>query len=119
MKLEKDYRNYIKGKKGESEAIYFLEQNGYTILKVNFKTKIAEIDIIAQDKDKRYIIVEVKARDTARFGYPREAVNAQKQHKIRMGAEMYFKMYSIKNYYVRFDVIEILAGKITHIKNAF
>ena len=78
-----------------------------------------EIDIIAKDKDDRIIFVEVKSRQTARFGHPREAVNKQKQITIRRVAELYLMKKRCLNSYTRFDVIEILAGKITHIKNAF
>lgn len=112
-------KNAIKGRKGEAEVIAFLEENGYKIIKTNFKTVLGEIDIIAQDSDKRIIFVEVKARETARFGYPREAVNIKKQQTIRRVAELYLKLYKMQNVYTRFDVIEILAGKVTHIKNAF
>ena len=112
-------KNLVKGKKGEAEAIAFLENEGYKIIETNFKTKLGEIDIIAKDNENRIIFVEVKARDTARFGYPREAVNNEKQRTIKRVAELYLKIKKQTKAYTRFDVIEILAGKITHIKNAF
>ena len=112
-------KNVVKGKKGEAEAIAFLKNEGYNIIETNFKTKLGEIDIVAKDKENRIIFVEVKARETARFGYPRQAVNKEKQRTIRMTAELYLKIKKQTKAYTRFDVIEILAGKITHIKNAF
>ena len=74
--------NAIKGRKGEAEAVAFLKKEGYKILETNFKTKIGEIDIIAQDKENRIIFVEVKARASTKFGMPREAVNLKKQQTI-------------------------------------
>ena len=85
---------------------------------MNFSCKIGEIDIIAMDKD-TLVFVEVKARNTAMFGLPREAVTAKKQYKIRRIAELYLQRYSTLDQKIRFDVIEILGDKITHIENAF
>lgn len=112
-------KNHIKGKIGEAEAITFLEKEGYKILKTNYKTSLGEIDIIAKDKDNRIIFVEVKARNSVRFGYPREAVNLKKQQTIRRCAEFYLKINGLAGAYVRMDVIEILNKQITHIKGAF
>ena len=112
-------QNAIKGKKGEAEAIAFLQKEGYKIIKTNFKTRLGEIDIIANDKENRIIFVEVKARDTAKFGMPREAVNLKKQHTIRKCAEFYLKINGLSGAYTRMDIIEILDGKITHLKGAF
>lgn len=111
-------KNKIKGRVGEEQARTFLESNNYEILETNFTTKIGEIDIIAK-QDNRIIFIEVKERATARFGYPREAVNLKKQQTIRNVADCYLKSHRLYNQLIRFDVIEILAGKITHLIAAF
>ena len=108
----------IDGVTGEQEAKNYLIKKGYKIVKMNFSCKIGEIDIIAMDKD-TLVFVEVKARNTAMFGLPREAVTAKKQYKIRRIAELYLQRYSTLDQKIRFDVIEILGDKITHIENAF
>lgn len=110
--------NKIKGNKAESLAVNFLKQKGYIIVETNYKNKIGEIDIIAKDKD-RYVFIEVKYRATLKFGYPRETVTYQKQKRIKLIASVYLKSKYLLNVYTRFDVIEILADKITHIQNAF
>lgn len=110
--------NRIKGDIGENKAVKYLTDKGYEILETNYKNKLGEIDIIAKD-DTRIVFVEVKARATAKYGYPREAVNEYKQRKIRMVAESYLKSKRLLNSYTRFDVIEILAGNITHLIAAF
>lgn len=111
-------QNKIKGYTGESIAVNYLQELGYTILETNYQNKLGEIDIIAKDGN-RFVFVEVKARATARFGYPREAVNYKKQQKIQMVASIYLKSKGLSNVFTRFDVIEILAGEITHLKSAF
>ncbi len=111
-------KNKIKGKIGEEQAKEYLENNNYEILETNYTTKIGEVDIIARHEN-RIVFIEVKERATARFGYPREAVNLKKQQTIRNVADWYLKSHRFKDQLIRFDVIEILAGKITHLVAAF
>ena len=53
------------------------------------------------------------------YGRPSEAVSKVKQRHIISVAKYYIYKVNIKNTAIRFDVIEILNFKITHIKNAF
>lgn len=110
--------NKTRGNIGEAKAVNYLKKLGYKILLTNFKTKLGEIDIIAKDGE-RIVFVEVKARATARYGYPREAITTKKQQTIRRVAEIYLLKTKNANAYTRFDVIEVLAEKIAHIQNAF
>ena len=111
-------KNKITGNIGEAKAYAHLMSLGYEILETNFKTKIGEIDIIAKDEN-RIVFVEVKARATAKFGYPREALTKQKQYTIKKVAEQYLlKIHKTKSF-IRFDVIEVLGDDITHLKHAF
>ncbi len=110
--------NKTKGMLGEIKATDFLKKKKYKILQENYTNKIGEIDIIAQ-KDKTLVFVEVKARSTAKFGRPCEAVNARKQKQIRNVALVYLIQHKIKDTPVRFDVIEVLGDDINHIENAF
>ena len=108
----------IPGKQGETIAFCYLQENNYKILSTNFTCKIGEIDIIAQKQDV-IIFIEVKARATKKFGLPREAVTLNKQKKIKMVATYYLQKTKNFDKACRFDVIEILNGKINHIENAF
>ena len=108
----------ILGLSGEVQARQFLLDNGYKILETNYTTKIGEIDIIAKINDVT-VFVEVKDRQTKRFGLPREAVTPHKQNKIRMVAMQYMLSHKLMDSKVRFDCIEILGDNITHIQNAF
>ncbi len=110
--------NCLKGRKGEAEAENYLREKGYKILRRNFKVSFGEIDLIAKDKD-TIVFVEVKARNSLRFGLPREAVTYRKQQNIRKVALLYLQLNHMLDQNCRFDVIEILNGEITHLENCF
>lgn len=112
---------HIYGKKSEIIASQYLQKKGYKIIEQNYKNKIGEIDIIAQDKD-YLVFVEVKARISCAFGDPLEAVNLKKQQKIRNVAQLYLMKTRKTNANCRFDVVTVLGEEdreINHIKNAF
>lgn len=109
----------VLGIQGEAIAKDYLINKGYTILETNYNSKIGEIDIIAKI-DKTIVFVEVKARQSLRYGHPREAVNYYKQQKIRNVAVGYLKFKGLyEKVNMRFDVVDILGDEITHIQNAF
>ena len=110
--------NHILGVECETLAKDYLVKKGYKILKQNYKTKIGEIDIIAKIKDIT-VFVEVKDRQTKRFGMPREAITPYKRNKIRTVATQYMLANKLMDSKVRFDCVEILGDTITHIENAF
>lgn len=112
----------ILGREGEKAAISFLKTRGFTILETNYRTKTAEIDIIA--KENNYIcFIEVKTRQSLAKGLPRESVNYAKQKKIIQGALFYLKRTNLFNSRVRFDVVEVYKKNdlfdINIIPNAF
>ena len=78
------------GQKSELIAARYLKQKGYKIITQNYRTKLGEIDIIAQEKD-TLVFVEVKARRSRRFGNPKGALTPKKQRKISMVALCYLK----------------------------
>ncbi len=110
------------GHKGESAAFSFLETHGFKILETNFRTRAAEIDIIAKDRE-TLCFIEVKTRRSLNKGLPRESVTPSKQKKIILGATFYLKKNRLLESRIRFDVIEILEKEgrfdIRLIKNAF
>lgn len=106
------------GREKEEVACKFLKSKGYKILERNFTCKIGEIDIIATI-DNIIVFVEVKYRQNEYLGLPREAVNYYKQRKIRNVATVYLKFKNKFENTCRFDVIDILGDKITHIENCF
>ncbi len=110
------------GQQGEFSAISFLQAGGFKILETNFRTKAAEIDIIAKDQE-TLCFIEVKTRRSIKKGLPRESVTPAKQNKIILGASFYLKKHKLLDSKVRFDVIEVLEDngrfEFNLIKNAF
>src|ERR1039457_810834 len=112
------------GNYGESLARQYLQAQGYRILEENFRNKLGEIDLIAQD-GKTICFVEVKTRQSLEQGQPYEAINPWKIRKLSQMATSYLKYkYHSLEILSRFDVISIVQDKenrlsIQHIKNAF
>ena len=102
-------RRKVLGGQGEQAAAKLLEQRGYRILDRNVRTKLGELDLVARDGG-TICFVEVKARRSAAFGLPQEAVTRQKQrHLVRM-AQWYLKAKQLTGVSARFDVVALIVG---------
>ncbi len=110
--------NKEKGNEGEQRAAFYLKTHLYKIIQMNYRCRLGEIDIIAK-KGSCLVFVEVKYRKNANMGQPYEAVNYQKQQRIKKVAAWYLMEKNLGDVECRFDVISILDSKITHFKNAF
>ena len=112
----------ILGNSGEAEAVKYLKKMKYKILELNFRNKLGEIDIIAEDKG-TIVFIEVKTRQTISFGSPKEAITKNKQRNISMVALSWLKAKKKSDVKARFDVISIIFNKkvldVELIKNAF
>ena len=104
------------GLRGEGQAAAYLKRQGMRILEKRFRTPHGEIDLIARDRD-ILVFVEVKARPSGTEGDGLLAVNAKKRGHLRYAAQVYLQAHPWEQ--VRFDVIEISAAGLHHIKNAF
>jgi putative endonuclease len=111
-------QNRAKGRIGEDIAVKYLKKHKYQIVERNYSNKLGEIDIIALDGD-YLVFVEVKMRETTQFGMPREAVTIYKQRHIIRAAQLYLYQNKLSGVPVRFDIVEILAGEVTLLKDAF
>ena len=118
--------NNISGRLGEEAAAKYLAQNGYKIIKRNYKSRNSEIDIVATDGN-ILCFVEVKTRRSKDFGYAAEAVDFYKRQKMILGAKCFLASHRI-NMPLRFDVVEVYGNirsagfdvsEINIIKNAF
>lgn len=115
-------QNLYLGKSGEEKAVGLLKENGYKILVRNYRTRLGEIDIIAKDKG-TIAFIEVKTRNSDKFGLPSEAVSGLKQRQISKAALLYLKENRLLDKPARFDVVSIDCGedkpRLDLIKNAF
>lgn len=108
-----------KGAEWEEKAAQYLISRGYSIVQMNYRCRLGEIDIIAKDSG-YYVFAEVKYRSSKEYGSPLEAVTPMKRQKIKRAASFYLMEHGISMYVkCRFDVIGILGSEITLIKDAF
>ena len=110
------------GKRGENIAVKFLKARDFIIIARNYRNKLGEIDIIAQDEETR-VFIEVKTRSSEGFGLPEEAVSPAKQRQICRVAQGYLASTGLHDVPVRFDVVAITISEgkplINHIVSAF
>ena len=95
--------NLQTGKMGEEIARRYLEKNGYKIIDQNYKTKYAEIDLIAKKKGE-IIFIEVRTKKEVNFGTPEETINKRKLRKLRGNAKAYVAWKKWQGYY-RIDAV--------------
>lgn len=120
---EKKENHLSLGKRGEEIACCHLLKNGYRILRRNYRTRLGEIDIIAEEKG-TLVFVEVKTRRSHSFGGPFEAVGQEKCRQISRVALQYLEKEGKQNQPARFDVVGVMLPQdsqpqIETIKNAF
>ena len=126
--------NFV-GKIGENLARQYLEKNGYEIIEQNYKTKYAEIDLVAKKSagflsrlagsrcgGKTLVFVEVRTKIGENFGSPEDTLNKSKLHKVLKNALAYsvFKKWQGHS---RIDAICIVlkpdctVSRLTHHEN--
>ncbi len=113
------------GQRGEAAAARFLRRRGYKILARSDQFGPGELDLVALDRRRTIVFVEVKTRQSHEAGHPAEAVDERKQRQLTRVAVSFLKRHRLLEYPARFDVIAVTwpAGKwfptIEHIENAF
>ena len=114
------YKRHIVGEIGEKIANKYLVENGFQIIKKNFRCKQGEIDIIAKDKNE-IVFVEVKTRTNSNYGAPIDAVTYLKRKHMLKTIKYYLFLNKLENNFIRIDVIEIYNKNnkyfVHHIKN--
>lgn len=99
-------------------AIETLKRAGYKIVERNHRNSLGEIDVVAEEGGS-LVFVEVKKRNTRRFGEAICAVTEQKKRRLIKAALFYMKMHDCFGRRVRFDVIGIDQDRTKLVKNAF
>ena len=95
------------GQWGEEQVAEKLRREGWTVVARNFRCRMGELDIVAENKS-FLAFVEVKLRKDDRFGSACEAVTPSKQRKLRAAAQYYLMSHSTR-LQPRFDVAEVYA----------
>ncbi len=112
---------HLIGQSGEELACDFLSDNKLKIVTRNYRTRFGEIDIVAKS-GKQLIFVEVKAKNTSRFGKPYEMVTEKKKKKLIVTSKNYLIEQDIdpEKQDWRIDIVSIdyESGHIEWLKNA-
>ncbi len=112
------------GSFGEEQAARYLRRKGYTLVGMNYRCRMGEIDLIVRGHG-CIVFVEVKLRKDDRFAQAREFVTRAKQKRILTTARLWLCENETK-LQPRFDVVEVYAPagaggpvQIEHIEDAF
>lgn len=76
------------GKEGEDIAKKYLENKGYGIVEQNYRTKRAEIDIVARHKN-TLVFIEVRTKRHEHYGTPEETITYAKRVRLGRNAAAY------------------------------
>jgi len=107
----------VAGGEGELRAASYLASRGLAILARNFRTRLGEIDVIAQDGEV-LVFVEVRLRSSGSFGGALESITPHKQRRIRAAANLYLSRLG-RMPRCRFDVVLIEEGEVRWLRAAF
>lgn len=95
----------LDGKSFESRSARLLEEHGMRIVARRFSCRRGEIDLIAVDEH-RLLFVEVRARQSRRFGGALASVDARKRGKLVRCAQQFLQTHpQWRHLPCRFDVI--------------
>ncbi len=94
------------GREGKSAAIAFLKENGSRVLEKNFRFKLGEIDVIAEQAGV-IVFIEVKARSDHEFCHPFDTLTPTKQKKTIQTTQNFLVQKRIPDKSMRFDVVAL------------
>lgn len=103
--------NHQSGHDAERVAAEYLKEHGFNIVELNWKTRLCEIDIVAE-KDKRIYFVEVKSRKTLFQGMGFDYVTTKKLSQMKFAAEMWVSEHKWQHDY-QLAAVSIDSGAIT------
>lgn len=107
----------VTGASAEERAASHLARNGLAILARNFRTRLGEIDVIAQEGDV-VVFVEVRMRASRSFGGALESITLQKQRRIRAAASQFLQKLRWMPR-CRFDVVLLEGDEVRWLRAAF
>ena len=111
--------NHSSGHYAEQMAAAFLKTKGYRVLELNWKNKLAEIDIVAERSGNEGVtFFEVKYRKNGRQGYGLDYITPAKFNQMQLAARLWVHANNYRGQYSlgaieltgdTYDVTEFLA----------
>jgi len=111
-------RAYVRGRRAEGLAAWWLRLQGYRIVARGFRVPVGEIDLVAR-RGAVLAIVEVKRRDS--LAAAGEAVSRRQQRRVRHAAEAFLQRHpDLAGLQLRFDAVLLAPRRLPrHIKDAW
>ena len=114
VSLSRRYSGHL----AERQAGRYLKKQGLRLLQYNYASRFGEIDIVLKDQE-QWVFVEVRSRSSNRFMRPEESINRAKQRRLWLTGQCYLQQLNDQEMAsARFDVVTVLAGQCSWIKNA-
>ena len=107
-----------RGKRAEDRAAAFLEERGFRILRRNYRCRLGELDIVAEDGE-CLVFVEVRSRASDEFGDALFAVGHKKRRQVARVAQYFMDVERPRHRDVRFDVVAITGDRLDYVADAF
>lgn len=104
------------GRDGEDLALAYLQQQGLKLVERNFLCKVGELDLVMRE-GQRLVFVEVRERNSPRFGGAAASISPAKQRRILRAAKFYLLRFA-KMPPCRIDVVAIDGDRVNWMRNA-
>lgn len=102
----------------EERAAQWYIANGYTVIAQNWTMRGGELDVVAR-RGNLIVVCEVKARATAAYGSPMEAMTPLKVERVQRAGFAFVRSLNERGLRVRFDVAAVLGTQLEMHENAF
>ncbi len=106
------------GRKFEYQALLYLQNQGLTLIAQNYTCRNGEIDLIMQDISD-FVFIEVKARNSIKYGGSYYSISYSKQKKIIDSALIFIQQnnLNINHAGYRFDAVLFENSRINWLQN--
>lgn len=98
------------GAQGERLARKHLESLGYHILETNLRSRLGELDIVAQRGDE-LVFFEVRTRRGEKMGLPQESIGPAKRERLVALAQEYIQAHPEHRGLCRIDLVAVQWGQ--------
>lgn len=107
------------GRRAERSALRYLRKQGLKFVEANYACRAGEIDLIMCDRDV-LVFIEVRARNSGRYGGAAASVTPDKQQRIIQTAEHFLLSNpDFRDKSSRFDVLAVQGTHISWLPGAF